>query len=111
MRMTQGAVDYRSTIDQKAGLQQELPPGAMPPQQLPVRGPGPAGLVRSAAAPAGRAAVRDAAGAPRRRTGPRSGNPGAPGAATSTRTPSPLPRPPRSRPSHPRRPPLPPPPT
>ncbi|WP_327353394.1 ABC transporter ATP-binding protein [Streptomyces sp. NBC_01304] len=34
MRMTQGAVDYRSTIDQKAGLQQQMamPPGGMPPQ-------------------------------------------------------------------------------
>jgi ABC-2 type transport system ATP-binding protein len=31
MRMTQGAVDYRSSIDQKAGLQQPLPPGAQPP--------------------------------------------------------------------------------
>ncbi|MGW7818529.1 ABC transporter ATP-binding protein [Streptomyces puniciscabiei] len=38
MRMTQGAVDYRSTIDQKAGLQQPLPPGAQPP--LPVPGQG-----------------------------------------------------------------------
>jgi len=40
MRMTQGAVDYRSTIDQRAGLQQELPPGAMAPQQMPVPGQG-----------------------------------------------------------------------
>ncbi|MFF9602443.1 ABC transporter ATP-binding protein [Streptomyces sp. NPDC014684] len=38
MRMTQGAVDYRSTIDQKTGLQQPLPPGAQPP--LPVPGQG-----------------------------------------------------------------------
>ncbi|ARP72395.1 ABC transporter ATP-binding protein [Streptomyces pluripotens] len=38
MRMTQGAVDYRSTIDQKAGLQQPLPPGAQPP--VPVAGQG-----------------------------------------------------------------------
>jgi ABC-type multidrug transport system, ATPase component len=37
MRMTQGAVDYRSTVDQKAGLQQQLPPGAVPPAQMPVR--------------------------------------------------------------------------
>ncbi|MEV7193270.1 ABC transporter ATP-binding protein [Streptomyces sp. NPDC093510] len=35
MRMTQGAVDYRSTVDQRAGLQQEMPPGAMPPGALP----------------------------------------------------------------------------
>ncbi|MGW3912243.1 ABC transporter ATP-binding protein [Streptomyces sp. NPDC005070] len=40
MRMTQGAVDYRSTADQKAGLQQPLPPGAMPPPQMPVAGQG-----------------------------------------------------------------------
>ncbi|MEU0332497.1 ABC transporter ATP-binding protein [Streptomyces sp. NPDC006193] len=38
MRMTQAAVDYRSTVDQKAGLQQPLPPGAQPP--LPVPGQG-----------------------------------------------------------------------
>ncbi|MFD7408063.1 ABC transporter ATP-binding protein [Streptomyces sp. NPDC059866] len=40
MRMTQGAVDYRSTIDQKAGLQQPLPPGAQPPMPMPVPGQG-----------------------------------------------------------------------
>ncbi|MDQ1008256.1 ABC-2 type transport system ATP-binding protein [Streptomyces sp. V4I23] len=33
MRMTQGAVDYRSTDDQKAGLMQQPPMGYMPPQQ------------------------------------------------------------------------------
>lgn len=42
MRMTQGAVDYRSTVDQRAGLQQPIQPGAMPgvpPQgRLPVPG-------------------------------------------------------------------------
>ncbi|MEU9911287.1 ABC transporter ATP-binding protein [Streptomyces sp. NPDC051001] len=38
MRMTQGAVDYRSTIDQKAGLQQQLPPGAQPPMPVPGQG-------------------------------------------------------------------------
>ncbi|MGY4744531.1 ABC transporter ATP-binding protein [Streptomyces sp. ATMOS53] len=43
MRMTQGAVDYRSTIDQKAGLQQQLPPGAQPPLQMPVPGQGQSG--------------------------------------------------------------------
>ncbi|MFE6894461.1 ABC transporter ATP-binding protein [Streptomyces sp. NPDC057694] len=32
MRMTQGAVDYRSTVDQRAGLQQQPAPGAVPPQ-------------------------------------------------------------------------------
>ncbi|MDN3024894.1 ATP-binding cassette domain-containing protein [Streptomyces sp. S.PB5] len=38
MRMTQGSVDYRSTIDQKAGLQQPLPPGAQPPMPVPGQG-------------------------------------------------------------------------
>ncbi|WP_237532493.1 ABC transporter ATP-binding protein [Streptomyces sp. SID8352] len=40
MRMTQGAVDYRSTVDQRAGLQQPLPPGAQPPVPMPVPGQG-----------------------------------------------------------------------
>ncbi|MFF1482396.1 ABC transporter ATP-binding protein [Streptomyces sp. NPDC058301] len=35
MRMTQGAVDYRSTADQKAGLMQPLPPGYQPPPVIP----------------------------------------------------------------------------
>ncbi|WP_406515166.1 ABC transporter ATP-binding protein [Streptomyces sp. NBC_00873] len=37
MRMTQGAVDYRSTVDQKAGLQQPVPGGgyAPPPPTVP----------------------------------------------------------------------------
>ncbi|MEU5976152.1 ATP-binding cassette domain-containing protein [Streptomyces sp. NPDC047315] len=34
MRMTQAAVDFRSTIDQKSGLMQQLPYGA-PPQAVP----------------------------------------------------------------------------
>jgi ABC-2 type transport system ATP-binding protein len=38
MRMTQGAVDYRSTVDQKAGLQQPLPPGVQPPMPVPGQG-------------------------------------------------------------------------
>ncbi|MET9763496.1 ATP-binding cassette domain-containing protein [Streptomyces sp. NPDC006372] len=38
MRMTQGAVDYRSTIDQREGLQQPLPPGAQPPMPVPGQG-------------------------------------------------------------------------
>ncbi|MFC8145915.1 ATP-binding cassette domain-containing protein [Streptomyces paradoxus] len=38
MRMTQGAVDYRSTIDQKEGFQQPLPPGAQPPMPVPGQG-------------------------------------------------------------------------
>ncbi|MFJ9178389.1 ATP-binding cassette domain-containing protein [Streptomyces sp. NPDC102360] len=40
MRMTQGAVDFRSTADQRAGLHEPLPPGAMPPGQMPVPGQG-----------------------------------------------------------------------
>ncbi|MEB8338753.1 ABC transporter ATP-binding protein [Streptomyces endophyticus] len=40
MRMTQGAVDYRSTADQRAGFQEPVPPGMMPPQQMPVPGQG-----------------------------------------------------------------------
>jgi ABC-2 type transport system ATP-binding protein len=81
MRMTQGAVDYRSTIDQKAGLQQELPPGAMPPPQLPVAGQGQPGWYappppqqggQPFAMPQG-AAQAGPYGAP--------GTPGAPGAA------------------------------
>ncbi|MBQ1092450.1 ABC transporter ATP-binding protein [Streptomyces sp. B93] len=39
MRMTQGAVDYRSTADQKAGLMQAPPPGAAQPV-MPVPGQG-----------------------------------------------------------------------
>ncbi|MFI1886963.1 ABC transporter ATP-binding protein [Streptomyces jumonjinensis] len=35
MRMTQGAVDYRSTADQKAGLMQQPQPGFGPPPQIP----------------------------------------------------------------------------
>ncbi|WP_037817893.1 ABC transporter ATP-binding protein [Streptomyces sp. NRRL B-12105] len=38
MRMTQAAVDYRSTTDQKAGLQQPLPPGAQPAVPVPGQG-------------------------------------------------------------------------
>ncbi|MBL1085774.1 ABC transporter ATP-binding protein [Streptomyces actinomycinicus] len=38
MRMTQGAVDYRSTVDQRAGLQQPLPPGVQPPVPVPGQG-------------------------------------------------------------------------
>ncbi|SNX64080.1 ABC-2 type transport system ATP-binding protein [Streptomyces sp. TLI_55] len=38
MRMTQGTVDYRSTIDQKAGLMQPVPPGAQPPMPVPGQG-------------------------------------------------------------------------
>ncbi|MFJ4469227.1 ABC transporter ATP-binding protein [Streptomyces sp. NPDC089424] len=40
MRMTQAAVDYRSTVDQRAGLQQQMPPGAQPAVPMPVPGQG-----------------------------------------------------------------------
>ncbi|MFE9403651.1 ABC transporter ATP-binding protein [Streptomyces sp. NPDC006530] len=57
MRMTQGAVDYRSTDDQKAGLQPAMPPGyALPPvvPEVPQQGwyaPPPPGQNPYAAAP------------------------------------------------------------
>ncbi|MCP3816906.1 ATP-binding cassette domain-containing protein [Streptomyces sp. A3M-1-3] len=42
MRMTQGAVDYRSTDDPRVGLQQPVPPGyapqMMPPPEMPQQG-------------------------------------------------------------------------
>ncbi|MFI7686866.1 ABC transporter ATP-binding protein [Streptomyces griseoaurantiacus] len=38
MRMTQGAVDYRSTTDQKAGFAQPPAPGAQPPTPVPGQG-------------------------------------------------------------------------
>ncbi|GAA2244759.1 hypothetical protein GCM10010145_09550 [Streptomyces ruber] len=38
MRMTQAAVDYRSTTDQREGLMQPLPPGVQPPMPVPGQG-------------------------------------------------------------------------
>ncbi|GLF94706.1 ABC transporter ATP-binding protein [Streptomyces yaizuensis] len=35
MRMTQGAVDYRASADQRSGLMQEVRPGFAPPPQIP----------------------------------------------------------------------------
>ncbi|AVV40445.1 ABC transporter ATP-binding protein [Streptomyces sp. P3] len=73
MRMTQGAVDYRSTIDQKAGLQQQLPPGAQPPMPVPGQGqpgwyapppPQQQGYAPAQPAPAPAAAAHGAYGAP-----------------------------------------------
>ncbi|MEV7398848.1 ABC transporter ATP-binding protein [Streptomyces sp. NPDC091267] len=79
MRMTQGAVDYRSTADQKAGLVQPLPgngygqphPGYAPPQQtvpeVPQQGwyaPPPPGQNPYAAAPAPGQAPAVAPGGP-----------------------------------------------
>ncbi|MFE8012990.1 ABC transporter ATP-binding protein [Streptomyces antibioticus] len=84
MRMTQGAVDYRSTVDQKAGLQQPLPPGAQPPMPVPGQGqPGwyaPPPPQPGQGPAAGAYGVPQAPGAP---TAPQGayGAPGAPSAA------------------------------
>ncbi|MFB8773521.1 ABC transporter ATP-binding protein [Streptomyces broussonetiae] len=65
MRMTQGAVDYRSTADQKAGLMQAPPPGAAQPvMPVPVPGQGQPGWY---------------APPPPQQGGPGYGAPGAPG--------------------------------
>jgi ABC-2 type transport system ATP-binding protein len=81
MRMTQGAVDYRSTIDQKAGLQQELPPGAMPPPQLPVAGQGQPGWYAPPPPQQGGQPFAMPQGAPQAGPYGAPGIPGAPGAA------------------------------
>ncbi|CAL2072147.1 MULTISPECIES: ABC transporter ATP-binding protein [Streptomyces] len=81
MRMTQGAVDYRSTIDQKAGLQQPLPPGAEPP--MPVPGQGQPGWYAPPPPQQGGQPFAMPAGGPGAPTGPYGGAPagqGAPGA-------------------------------
>ena len=62
MRMTQGAVDYRST-DRPEGRAPAAAAAGRAAADAGAR-PGPARLVRPAAAPAGRAAVRRAAGPP-----------------------------------------------
>jgi ABC-2 type transport system ATP-binding protein len=80
MRMTQGAVDYRSTIDQKAGLQQELPPGAMPPPQLPVAGQGQPGWYAPPPPQQGGQPFAMPQGAPQAGPYGAPGTPGAPGA-------------------------------
>ncbi|AXK34731.1 ABC transporter ATP-binding protein [Streptomyces armeniacus] len=63
MRMTQGAEDYRSTVDQRSGLQMAaavpqggfppgaMPPGAMPPGGAPYGAPGPGGYAPPQQAP------------------------------------------------------------
>ncbi|QIY64681.1 ATP-binding cassette domain-containing protein [Streptomyces sp. RPA4-2] len=77
MRMTQGAVDYRSTIDQRAGFQQEPPPGAMAPPQIPVPGQGQPGWYAPPPPQQGGQPFAMPQGAPQ--TGPY-GAPGAPAA-------------------------------
>ncbi|MDU0305616.1 ABC transporter ATP-binding protein, partial [Streptomyces sp. PAL114] len=83
MRMTQGAVDYRSTIDQKEGLQQPLPPGAQP--VLPVPGQGQPGWYAPPPPQEGGQPFTPPQGAP---AGPY-GAPTAPGAAPGAAAPNP----------------------
>ncbi|MFJ5842594.1 ABC transporter ATP-binding protein [Streptomyces shenzhenensis] len=119
MRMTQGAVDYRSTIDQKAGLQQPLPPGAQPPMPVPGQGqPGwyappppqqggqaltmPPGQQAPGGAPAGpyggQGAPAGAYGAPAGAPNPYSA-PAAPGAGQPNPYAQPAPQPPLAQPA------------
>ncbi|RMB80903.1 ABC transporter ATP-binding protein [Streptomyces shenzhenensis] len=119
MRMTQGAVDYRSTIDQKAGLQQPLPPGAQPPMPVPGQGqPGwyappppqqggqaftmPPGQQAPGGAPAGpyggQGAPAGAYGAPAGAPNPYSA-PAAPGAGQPNPYAQPAPQPPQAQPA------------
>ncbi|MEU2978778.1 ABC transporter ATP-binding protein [Streptomyces hirsutus] len=77
MRMTQGAVDYRSTIDQKEGFQEPLPPGAQPP--VPVPGQGQIGWYAPPPPQQGGQHFAAAPGAPQAPAGPY-GAPGVPGA-------------------------------
>ncbi|MEW2811847.1 ATP-binding cassette domain-containing protein [Streptomyces massasporeus] len=117
MRMTQGAVDYRSTIDQKEGLQQPLPPGAQPPMPVPGQGqpgwyappppqqgggpfPAPQGAPGGGApgqAPAGPYGAPGAHGAPGAPSATPSA-PGAPGAGTPNPYAQPAPQAPQSVP-------------
>ncbi|MGP3980976.1 ATP-binding cassette domain-containing protein [Streptomyces sp. KR80] len=73
MRMTQGAVDYRSTTDQRAGLQAPPAAGYAPP-------PGP-GFVPSGPLPPGSYAPPQAGGHPQAWPAPAPGQPGIFGAA------------------------------
>ncbi|MEU1303997.1 ABC transporter ATP-binding protein [Streptomyces shenzhenensis] len=119
MRMTQGAVDYRSTIDQKAGLQQPLPPGAQPPMPVPGQGqPGwyappppqqggqaftmPPGQQAPGGAPAGpyggQGAPAGAYGAPAGAPNPYSAR-AAPGAGQPNPYAQPAPQPPQAQPA------------
>ncbi|MFJ8541178.1 ABC transporter ATP-binding protein [Streptomyces sp. NPDC093586] len=113
MRMTQGVVDYRSTIDQKAGLQQPLPPGAQPPMPVPGQGqpgwyappPQPGGLPAPAPqgapgqAPAGPYGAPAAPGAPS--AGAPSDNPYARQASSAPATPPAAPATPPAAPATP----------
>jgi ABC-2 type transport system ATP-binding protein len=101
MRMTQGAVDYRSTIDQKAGLQQELPPGAMPPPQLPVAGQGQPGWYAPPPPQQGGQPFAMPQGAPQAGPYGAPGIPGAPGAADVNPYAQPAPQTPAQPPAAP----------
>ncbi|MEU1939844.1 ATP-binding cassette domain-containing protein [Streptomyces coeruleorubidus] len=79
MRMTQGAVDYRSTIDQKEGLQQQLPPGAQPPMPVPGQGQ-PGWYAPPPPQPGGQPFTMPPQGAPGQAPAGPYGAPGAPGA-------------------------------
>jgi ABC-2 type transport system ATP-binding protein len=91
MRMTQGAVDYRSTTDQKAGLQQPLPPGAQPP--VPVPGQGQPGWYAPPPPQQGGQPFAAPQGAPVQVPAGPYGAPGAPGAAPGAPAPNPYAQP------------------
>ncbi|MEU0201605.1 MULTISPECIES: ABC transporter ATP-binding protein [unclassified Streptomyces] len=94
MRMTQGAVDYRSTIDQKEGLQQPLPPGAQPPMPVPGQGQ-PGWYAPPPPQQGGHPFPMPPQGAPGQAPAGPYGAPGAPGApaASGTATPNPYAQP------------------
>ncbi|UNO39901.1 ABC transporter ATP-binding protein [Streptomyces sp. MST-110588] len=81
MRMTQGAVDYRSTADPRAGLQQQVPAGYAPQGQVPQQGQAPQGFP----------AQGYAAGGPGQNGQPGQPNPYAPQAAQGQGYPPPMP--------------------
>ncbi|MGW7164762.1 ABC transporter ATP-binding protein [Streptomyces sp. NPDC054884] len=99
MRMTQGAVDYRSTIDQKAGLQQQVPPGAQPP--MPVPGQGQPGWYAPPPPHAQGYAPAQPAQAPPAAAHGAYGAPAAPGAAPGPHTANPYAQPPAQAPTAP----------
>ncbi|MCH6162678.1 ABC transporter ATP-binding protein [Streptomyces marispadix] len=77
MRLTQGAVDYRSTADQRAGLQLQQQPQQLAPGQLGVpMGPGTPGMPGAQGVPGAPPAVP---GAPGTMPPPGPTGPGAPG--------------------------------
>jgi ABC-2 type transport system ATP-binding protein len=83
MRMTQAAVDYRSTIDQKEGLQQQLPPGVQPPMPVPGQGQ-PGWYAPPPPQPGGQPFTMPPQGTPGQAPAGPYGAPGAPGTAPIT---------------------------